>query len=62
MVLEIFMELKLHCIGCPMDGFHTLKDVAKENNLDLDYLLGKIQDTHMKNGITMKTKWKEDYE
>ncbi len=48
MIIKIFMELKLNCIGCPMDEFHTLEDVAKENNLDLDRLLGKIQATCIK--------------
>ncbi len=47
-LVKMFMELKLHCIGCPMDEFHTLEDVAKENNLDLDRLLGKIQDIRIK--------------
>ena len=62
MLIKMFMELKLDCIGCPMDEFHTLEDVAKENNLDLDRLLGKIQDILIKNGITIKTKEEEDHE
>ncbi len=53
MLVKMFMELKLNCIGCPMDGFHTLEDVAKENNLDLDDLIGKIQEIRIKNGTIM---------
>jgi hybrid cluster-associated redox disulfide protein len=52
MLIKMFMELKLDCIGCPMDDFHSLEDVAKENNLDLDHLLGKIQDILIKKGDT----------
>ncbi len=48
MLIKMFMELKLNCIGCPMDEFHTLEDVAKENNIDFEHLLGKIQDIHIK--------------
>lgn len=44
-LIELFMDLKLDCVGCPIDEFHTLADVAKENNLDLDHLLKKIQKT-----------------
>ena len=43
LLIKMFMELKLNCIGCPMDEFHTLEDVAKENNIEFERLLGKIQ-------------------
>ena len=62
MLIKMFMELRLNCIGCPMDEFHTLNDVVKENDLDLDGLLCKIQDIFVKNGITIKTKEEEDHE
>ena len=62
MLVKMFMELKLHCIGCPMDGFHTLEDVAKENNLDLDHLIGKIQDIRIKNGSIIRANEEEDHE
>ena len=61
-LVKMFMELKLHCIGCPMDEFHTLEDVAKENNLDLDRLLGKIQDIRIKNETIIRTKEEEGHE
>ncbi len=61
MLVKMFMELKLHCIGCPMDEFHNLEDVAKENNLDLDRLLGRIQDIRIKNKTTIRTKEEEDH-
>ncbi len=48
MLIKKFMELKLDCIGCPMDEFHTIEDVAKEYNLDLNRLIGKIQDILIK--------------
>ncbi len=62
MLVKMFMELKLHCIGCPMDEFHNLEDVAKENDLDLDRLLGKIQDIRIKNKATIRTKEEENNE
>ncbi len=43
-LIKMFMELKLNCIGCPMDEFHTLEDVAKENNIELERLLDRIQE------------------
>lgn len=45
MVIKIFMALKLNCIGCAMDKFHTVADVARENHLDLDQLMRKIHNS-----------------
>lgn len=55
-LVKLFMELKLNCIGCPMDDFHTLADVSKENHLDLDQLLIKIHKTLFRNDGKVKNK------
>ncbi len=36
------MDIGLLCVGCPTDAFHTLADVAKEYNLNLDQLVQRI--------------------
>jgi hybrid cluster-associated redox disulfide protein len=41
--LLAFMQLRLHCIGCPTEVFHTLADVAREYNVDLEMLVERIQ-------------------
>lgn len=38
-VLSIFIELKLKCFGCPMEGLHTLEDISIQNRIDLAQLL-----------------------
>lgn len=42
-LLGAFMELRLLCAGCPAEAFHTLGDVARENGLDPDEFLNKLQ-------------------
>ena len=42
MTLHIFMDMGLLCAGCPAEAFHTLAEVAKEYNLDVDQLLRHI--------------------
>lgn len=42
-VLPVFFKIGLLCVGCPGESFHTLADVARENNLDLRKLLERIQ-------------------
>ena len=41
-LLQLFMDLGLLCIGCPVEAFHTLADVAREYHLDLNQLLQRI--------------------
>ena len=42
-LLKLFMDLGLLCIGCPVEAFHTLADVAREYHLDLNHLLERIE-------------------
>ena len=41
-LLQLFMDLGLLCIGCPVEAFHTLADVAREYHLNLNQLLQRI--------------------
>jgi hybrid cluster-associated redox disulfide protein len=41
--LPVFMQLRLLCVGCPTEAFHTLADVAREYGLDLELLLERIR-------------------
>ncbi len=53
-VLTIFIELKLKCFGCPMEGLHTLEDISIQNRIDLAQLLinfnSKIDESEMVSG------------
>jgi len=42
-LLQLFMDLKLLCPGCPAEAFHTLADVAREYHLDLNQLCHRIE-------------------
>jgi len=41
--LPAFMQLRLLCVGCPTEAFHTLADVAREYDLDIELLLERIR-------------------
>ena len=41
-LLHLFIDLGLLCIGCPVEAFHTLADVAREYHIDLVQLLQRI--------------------
>jgi hybrid cluster-associated redox disulfide protein len=39
----VFLDLRMHCIGCPIGIFHTPADAAKEYALPLDLLLAELE-------------------
>jgi len=41
--LTVFLGLRLLCVGCPAEAFHTLADVAREYDLDLETLRTRIR-------------------
>jgi hybrid cluster-associated redox disulfide protein len=43
--LPAFLQLRLLCVGCPTEAFHTLADVAREYDLDIEQLLERIRST-----------------
>ncbi|MFT5698664.1 MAG: hybrid cluster-associated redox disulfide protein [Desulforhopalus sp.] len=41
-ILQMFIDMRLQCVGCPAEGFHTLAEVAHEYKLDPDKLIENI--------------------
>jgi hybrid cluster-associated redox disulfide protein len=40
--IKIFVRYSLHCIGCAIGPFHTIDQVAAENQLDLEQFLADL--------------------
>jgi hybrid cluster-associated redox disulfide protein len=40
--IGVFIDLHMHCIGCPIATFHTLADAADEHGLSLEVLSGEV--------------------
>ena len=41
-VLRVFIDWHLHCVGCPIAGFHKLTDSAVEHGYPLDDLRAAV--------------------
>jgi hybrid cluster-associated redox disulfide protein len=41
--VRVFLDYRMHCIGCPIAPFHALPDAAREHDLRLADLLVDIQ-------------------
>ena len=42
MLVKLFMDLGLLCIGCPAEAFHTVENIAKEYGFDLNTFVHEI--------------------
>lgn len=40
--IEVFLRLRMHCVGCPVNGFNRLAEAAAEHKLALDLLTANI--------------------
>lgn len=41
--LEVFIDLRMHCIGCPIGTFHTPADAAAEHDIPVEHLLRELR-------------------
>lgn len=41
--IRLFIELHLHCIGCPIAPFHTLDDAAFEHGIVAGDLIAAVE-------------------
>lgn len=40
--IRVFIDLRMHCVGCPVAAFQTLSDAAVEHGLSFEHLAGEI--------------------
>ncbi len=40
--VPVFLREELHCVGCPIGGFHTLADAAREHGASYEELERKV--------------------
>ena len=34
--IRAFLEFRMHCVGCPIAGFHTVRHACREHGVDCD--------------------------
>ena len=42
--IAVFIDLEMHCVGCPIGTFHTLYEAADEHGIVLAELIVQIED------------------
>ncbi len=41
--IGLFLDNRMHCVGCPIAPFHTVTDAAGEHGLSYDVLLEELE-------------------
>ncbi len=41
--IRVFLDRRMHCVGCPIAPFHTLVDAAEEHGLLFASLIDEIE-------------------
>ena len=50
--VRVLLELRFHCVGCPIAGLHGLVEAADEHGLPLDALVAAIKGEIRRAGTT----------
>jgi len=41
--IGVFLDRRMHCVGCPIAPFHSLVEAAEEHDQQLDELIAAIE-------------------
>jgi hybrid cluster-associated redox disulfide protein len=41
--IRVFLNYRMHCIGCPISSLHTARDAAREHGVELDRFLADLR-------------------
>ena len=43
--IRVFLDFRMHCIGCPIGCFHTIDDACREHRVDPNAFLSALRAT-----------------
>ena len=46
--IRVFLDRRMHCVGCPIAPFHTLVDAAEEHSLLLAGLVAEVENARFR--------------
>ncbi len=41
--MRVFLDYRMHCVGCPIAVFHTVNDSCREHGVDAEAFLGALR-------------------
>lgn len=42
MTIRVFLNHRMHCVGCPITCFHTVADACREHGVDQEQFLAEL--------------------
>lgn len=41
--MRAFLDHRMHCIGCPIACFHTIRDACREHDVEVDVFMADLR-------------------
>lgn len=41
--IRVFLDFRMHCVGCPIATFHTVNDLCRAHGIDADKFLAALR-------------------
>ena len=41
--IRVFLDFRMNCVGCPIAGFHSVEDAAREHGIDVATLMSALR-------------------
>lgn len=42
--IRVFLDSRMHCVGCPIGTFHSINEACEEHDVDIGTFLLQIQE------------------
>lgn len=40
--IRVFLDHRMHCVGCPIACFHTVEDACREHQVDREHFIAAL--------------------
>jgi hybrid cluster-associated redox disulfide protein len=50
--IRVFLNHRMHCVGCPIGCFHSVEDACREHDVDLGDFLSEIRAAALLEGVS----------
>ena len=41
--IRVFLDHRMHCVGCPIGTFHSIEDSCREHGVDIDVFAAALR-------------------
>ena len=53
--IRVFLDYGMHCVGCPIGGFHSVEDSCRAHGIDATAFLAALRRADLRNDTEVPT-------